>query len=494
MAHIGTNKSFYILIIFATLLTSCGIQANVPESYVEKDSLPRIYPDYVDVTLPVNIAPLNFMLMADQETPLVVRLSCQENEILAAGHGKIRFDLKAWHSLLEKAQGDNIQVEIFEQDAQNGDWQRYHPFFWHVTEPIDRYVSYRLIPPSYVMYEELHLCQRDLSSFDAKDFYNNINDEGRSPDHCINCHAFQDYRTDRMQFHVREDHGGTVFYDEGKISKRDLNRFNTISAGVYPAWHPTLDLIAYSTNKTMQHFHTVNTAKVEVQDRVSDLILYDVKQDTVHVIADGPMALEVFPAWSPDGTMLYYSVAQLDSTNQDVVENYEKIHYNICRRSFDASTLTFGDEELVIDAASDRLSAILPRISPDGRWMLFSLAPYGVFHIWHRESDLYLADLQDSTKVHALEAANSDRSDSYHNWSSNGQWIVFTSRRTDGNFTRLFFSHVDADGNASKAFEMPQEDPEYELLNGFSYNVPEFTIEPVKTDIKSLRSIVWKHN
>ena len=492
MAHFRTTKSLYLLALCAVLLSSCGIKTGLPDAYKDNDSLPCIYPDYIGVTLPDNIAPLNFMLIQEEKTPCVVRLLGQAHEVLVAGKGKIQFDLDEWHTLLEKSRGDSIRVEVFAQNMPDGGWQRYRSFSWYVAAPIDRYVSYRLIPPSYMMYEEIHLRQRDLSSFDAVDFYNNLNDEGRSPDHCINCHAFQNYKTDRMQFHVREDHGGTVFYDAGKLSKRDLNRFNTISPGVYPAWHPSLDLIAYSTNKTMQHFHTVNTAKVEVQDYASDLILYDVKRDTIHVIADGAMSLEVFPSWSPDGTKLYYSVAQLGGI-QDVVADYEKIRYNICRRSFDAETMTFGPEELVFDAASDSLSAILPRVSPDGRWLLFSMAPYGVFHIWHRESDLYLADFQDSLKVHPLAAANSDRSDSFHNWSSNGRWIVFTSRRTDGNYTRLFFAHVDADGNVCKALEMPQKDPEYELLNGFSYNVPEFTIEPVKTDIKQLRKLIWKH-
>lgn len=492
MAFHGSIKGFYLLIFLTSWLVSCS-SLGVPETYVETNICPNIYPDYAGVTIPENIAPLNFMLPDHEHAPCVARVSCKGEEIVAGGKGKLCFDIDAWHALLKVATGDSLKVEVFLQSKQDGTWTKYQPFYFHVADSIDAYVSYRLIPPAYMMYEELHLSQRNLSSFEVTDIYNNLNDEGRSPDHCINCHAFQNYRTDRMQFHVREDHGGTVFYDEGAISKRDLKRFNTISAGVYPAWHPTLDMVAYSTNQTMQHFHTVNTAKVEVQDKASDLVLYDVKKDTMHVIADGAMTLEVFPAWNPDGSMLYYSVAQVGGM-QNIVNNYDKVRYNICRRSFDATTLSFGPEELVYDAVSDSLSALLPRISPDGRWLLFSMAPYGVFHIWHHESDLYLADLQDSVRVHALDEANSDRSDSYHNWSSNSRWIVFTSRRVDGNYTRLYFSYIDAEGKAHKAFEMPQEDPEFELLHGYSYNVPEFTIEPVKTDIRKLRKLIWKNN
>ena len=74
-----------------------------------------------------------------------------------------------------------------------------------------------------------------------------------------------------------------------------------------------------------------------------------------------------------------------------------------------------------------------------------------------------------------LEEANSDDVDSYHSWSSNGRWIVFSSRRIDGLYTRPYFAYIDADGKASKAFCLPQKDPESfyrDLMK--SYNIPEF--------------------
>ena len=80
---------------------------------------------------------------------------------------------------------------------------------------------------------------------------------------------------------------------------------------------------------------------------------------------------------------------------------------------------------------------------------------------------------------YALEEANSDDADSYHAWSSNGRWIAFSSRRNDGNFTRVFFSYFDKQGKARKAFMLPQADPEEDVLLLKSYNVPELTREPI---------------
>lgn len=483
-----------ILVLLPALLASCS-SVSVPEEYVRNNETPRIYPDYVGVTIPSNIASLNFMLPEHEGDNCIARITSGGEEHVYGDKGKIIIPEDDWKTILASGRKDSITVEVFvEKSSAGADGSAakaiaYRSFTWHVAEPIDRYVAYRLIPPSYTMYEELRLCQRDLTTFDETVFYENKSG-GSAPNHCINCHSFQNYDTKRMQFHVREKHGGTVIVDNGAITKRNLKRSYTIGAGVYPSWHPGLNLIAYSTNKTMQHFHSVSTAKVEVQDAISDIILYDVRNDSVHVVSDAPYTLEVFPSWSPDGKYLYYSAAEVaDTTKQWIIDNYKSIRYNIYRRTFNAENLTFGSQELVLDAAADSLSALLPRVSPDGRYLLYSMAPYGVFHIWHKESDLFVKNLG-TGDTWPLSAANSPLADSYHNWSSNGRWIVFTSRRNDGNYTRLYMAYVDKNGVAHKAFEMPQADPDYELNNLCSYNVPEFIREPVKPTASQFADVV----
>ena len=84
-----------------------------------------------------------------------------------------------------------------------------------------------------------------------------------------------------------------------------------------------------------------------------------------------------------------------------------------------------------------------------------------------------LLDLETGT-VRTVTELNSDQTDSYHSWSSGGQWVVFSSRRIDGRYTRLFISHFDGKGHFSKPFLLPQEDPEFNQLRLKSYNIPEF--------------------
>ena len=78
-----------------------------------------------------------------------------------------------------------------------------------------------------------------------------------------------------------------------------------------------------------------------------------------------------------------------------------------------------------------------------------------------------------------VEEINSPDVESYHSWSDNGRWVVFSSRRYDGTYTRPFFAHIDKDGKASKPFELPCADPDYHRQFMRSYNIPEFMRGPV---------------
>ena len=123
-----------------------------------------------------------------------------------------------------------------------------------------------------------------------------------------------------------------------------------------------------------------------------------------------------------------------------------------------------------------------PKASYDGRYMMFTLIDYGYFSIWHEESDIWLMDLT-TGEAKPLEAINSEDAESYHNWSENSRWIVFTSRRQNGLYSQLFISSIDENGNATKPFLLPQENPlEYYDETLYSFNVPNFTKTKVAFD------------
>jgi len=198
--------------------------------------------------------------------------------------------------------------------------------------------------------------------------------------------------------------------------------------------------------------------------------------------------MQTFPYWSPDGKFLYFVASSYkphgkgltdDEVYTDMAINYKDIKYNIIRIPFDLKTHKFGQQDTVFSASKIGKSATFPRVSPDGKYLLFTMGDYGNFHIWHKSSDLYLMNLQ-SKAVRNLKELNSPDVESYHSWSSNGRWIIFSTRRDDGSYTRLYIGYFDKKGQAHKPFILPQKDPGFYKQFFKSYNIPEFTIEPVR--------------
>ena len=492
---------FYTLLLAATLLllSSCVNHPDVPSSSKEAKYLPAIFPDYCNVTVPYNIAPLNFMLPGDQYEACVARISTPDGQQQTYGDGvKVQIPESEWHDMLNASKGKSLKVEVWGQKA--GEWLSFTPFEIRVAkEPIDEYVSYRLIEPSYVAWTFMEIAQRNLTSFEETQIFNNeITMNDRTIGQCINCHSYQNYKTDSMLFHVRLANSGTVIVNDGKVSRVNMKRDYTISSGVYPSWHPTAKLVAFSTNRTRQGFHTLNPNKIEVYDEASDLILYDVETDSVQVVSNDSTLLEVYPTWSPDGKYLYYCKSvplPEEMRDKDIRTTYPKVQYNLYRRSFNLATHGFGEEELVYDAASKDKSVTLPRVSPDGRYLLFAIGQYGCFHIRHNDGDIVCMPLDQElplTQNIDLTNVNSEgRPDSYPSWSSNGHWIMVASRREDGNYCRVYFSYFH-DGKVEKAFLMPQEDPEYNTFLLKSYNRPEFMVEPVKISVEEFSKVFDK--
>ena len=478
------TKIYTLLLVAMALLGAVSCSPSLPESPVQSKKSPEIYPDYKSVTIPCNIAPLTFEIKEKGATSFLTRFSVGEKEFLLSGRDVVP-SLAEWRELLSAfSKPGKVKVDTYFK--KDGTWYVNNAFYINVSpDSIDRYLSYRLIPPSYVAYEKLDIIQRDLTSFDEEVVYCNMLLSAEQNGQCINCHHYKNYKTDNMQFHARQHLGGTFFVHNGKLGKIDLKTDSTISAGVYPAFNPVYDVVAYSVNKTGQVFHTVDYNKVEVQDEASDLILYNPVKNTVSHISRGVNDLEVFPCWSADGRTLYYCCAHFEvkdtanSYTKEEIIRYDEIKYDILSRRWNPDTYEFSEPDTLLACSRMGKSASLPRVSPDGRYILFALGEYGCFHVWHRDADIYMLELA-TRRLIPLENSNSDDAESYPTWSSNGKWIMFSSRRDDGNYTRVYIAHVGPDGRTSKAFILPQSNPAFYSLYDKSFNRPEFTIEPVR--------------
>lgn len=503
------KKTIYLILYVVSLLTiSCQQTPVIPTSFQELAEQAVIYPDYRDVTIPANIAPLNFIVKDSIAQDFVAELKGDKGGSLIAGStdGTIQLDTTAWRSLLSGNRGSLIIVNIYAEHPEG--WVKYKAHTLTVAEEeIDPYLSYRLIEPGYELYRQLGLYQRNLTNWDVKVIYENNRTFSDEDNHCVNCHNYQNYSTDRMLFHVRANHGGTIIIDKDKAEKIIIKDSTILTSGVYPSWHPKHNWVAFSTNKTGQTFHIYSEERIEVIDEGSDLLFYDADKGEVSHILRTRNAMETFPCWSPDGTKLYYCSAgteAIDSIPDSLpkqaidsiaslwyISHWDSLLYDLKCMTFNEKTRQFGEPEMVVDAASQHKSISVPRVSPDGRYILYTQGDYGQFHIWHKSSDLWVKDLENDT-CYALQEANSPDVDSYHTWSSNGRWIVFSSRRMDGNYTRPHIAYFDKQGRAHKAFCLPQEDPMHNVLLLKSYNVPELTKNAVQVSEETLKQCIYQ--
>jgi hypothetical protein len=482
--HRIQNKLMAMLLFAALLFASCTHQ--VPEQAKCLLVTAKTYPDYNEAVIPYNIAPLNFLIKENKGEYLIKIFGKRGKAIIVFGQ-TVKIPFREWKDLLTANKGDTIFTIIYtKKDTQ---WFSYSAILNFVApDAIDPYISYRLIEPSYVAYEGMSINQRNITSFKEKVLFDNRLFSKEENGQCVNCHNFRNYnREGFMQMHVRQYLGGTLIIDNKDIKKINLKTGDVISPGVYPSWHPKELFIAYSVNNTGQNFHTRDIQKIEVMDTESDIILYDVKHNEVSMVENSPNDFETFPSWSTDGKFLYYTSAHFvyaqrndkKAMQAEIANRYDEIHYDLLRKPFNMEKRSFGKTDTIFRAAAIGKSVAFPRESPDGKYLLFTLGDFGNFHIWHKSSDLYLMNLQ-TRETRPMVEINSADVESYHDWSSNGRWIIFSSRRDDGSYTRPYIAWFDTTGRAHCPFILPQEDPLFYSQFLKSYNVPQFMVQPVK--------------
>ncbi len=460
-----TNIFIFATIVLALLLSAC----NKPDNNVLIiEQTANIHPNYQGTVIPYNIAPLNFMIR-EEGTHFMVRFAIagKDSFEVSCRNGKVSIPLRKWKKLLEAHRGEQMDVNIFVKKVSG--WERYSPLkFTIANEPIDSYLAYRLIEPGYETWTHMGIYQRCLENFNEDPILLNRLTDGS----CMNCHSFCKNDPETMLFHIRAQNSGTLFVKDGQVSKVDTKAPGMISAGVYPRWHPEGRYVAFSVNNTMQGFHTTNNNKVEVYDDASDLILFDTQNNTAATtkLISSQARFETFPEWSPDGKYLYFCSAKARQMPQE----YDSVRYDLMRIAFDISSGNFSNQiETVLSSEDTGKNITLARIPPDGKYVVFCMSDFGTFPVWHRESDLYIMDLE-TKEMRNLSTINSEQSESYHSWSSNGRWMVFGSRRMDGSFTRPYICYFDTKGNAHTPFILPQKDPQYYDYFIKSYNIPEF--------------------
>ena len=436
--------------------------SHAPKDVVELDTLPPIYPDYCNVTIPENIAPLNFLLRADCEA---IEVKAGELVLNASGNEAV-FDIDDWKTLMQQSSGKDIEVTI--TALVNGTWKQYKSFRWQVVgDRVDPYLTYRLIEPDYEIWNHVQIQQRCVENFEV----NALGHYEQLENRCMNCHTYANQDPQLSMMYVRGPGGGAILNSNGELQK--LN----IPGSVYFGFSPTGRYITYSTQKIIPAFHSLASKRLEVYDAASNVFVADMQEHRVisSPLLSDSLKFETFPTFSPDGKYIYYCAADTVSLPRDI----KNLQYSLVRIPFDETTGTIGTQ---VDTLFSQRSVCHPRISPDGRYLLYTVADYGTFPIWHPEADLQMMNLQTGA-IDSLSIVNSEKRDTYHAWSSNSHWFVFASKRDDGLYGKPYFCYVDSQGKAHKPFCLPQQHPTFYDNNLKSFNAPELGKGKVPFDV-----------
>lgn len=468
--------------VMSLLLVSCVHQVESPKAIAE---LPPIYPDYHGVTIPAGLAPLDFNVIADGVNRVDVVVKGSKGGELHTQGDYADFDIEEWQQLTEQNVGGDLLVTVC-VEKEDG-WYQYQDFTIHVSNyPLEDYgLTYRRIPPGYEVGGNIGIYQRDLHSFDEYP----ILTETAVPGRCMNCHTPNRTDPSRLTLQIRGEGGGTMVQKDGVQTWLNTKTDSTKAAGSYAYWHPDGNYCAYATNSVHQSFFTGTGQRIEVYHRFSDIIILDTRTNELVL---SPLLqtpdLEIFPAFSADGKTLFYST----SKPFRVPAEYEKVKCSLCALAFDAARGTYGEvADTLLNGPQDDCSYTLARPSYDGRWLMYCKSSRSNFPVCQPDADLWMMDLQ-TRECRKMDEVNSDDVESYHNWSSNSRWFVFTSKRENGMYAQLYLASVDDEGRATKPFLLPQRNPKkfyFEMMD--SYNVPDFTRTKVEFDMKEAHRQVF---
>lgn len=519
------------LLTGALLLGLAAKRVQKKQIYMAEQPL-AILPAYADsIVLPPNIAPLGFTPADPGYTIASVRFSAfvYAADTTATEAGAVVFEpwpekfeaghLRQWHELLASARNGFIRVDITAYpDGRPDSLQAFPPLRWFIAdEPIDPYIVYRTSIFEDASYHHLVIEQKNLENFETKPLLDNF----MMNNNCMNCHACEGNNINNFIVHLRATLTGTLLAKDGELTKLRVPDEYPGLRLVYPSWHKGGDFIAFSTNQVYsQHFSTPRRKGLVTVDTLGDIVLLDTR--TLELFSCPELTDEayddVFPCFSADGRSLFFCRAPARGTEAEAralarerrqarhsaadslffrngeqladwldvsderIEKANALRADLMQIDFDPETRQFSNLRTVVRFSDLNLSATMPFASPDGEYLVVSALPTTTFSV-QVMGDLYKVYLKDGYRIEPIHSLNTDGSETFHTFSSNGRWMVFASNRETFGIPELYISHVTG-GVFAKPFILPQAETDFYARNLRAFLFPFLSTEPAKFDAR----------
>jgi len=190
--------------------------------------------------------------------------------------------------------------------------------------------------------------------------------------------------------------------------------------------------------------------------------------------ADDPRFVQMGAVWNPDGQSLVFARASAADPYPPGVPlaqfagdpNETPMQYDLYRIPFDNGK--GGAPQPIAGASRNGMSNTFPKVSPDGRWIVFVQCRNG--QLMRPDSQLYIVPAAGGQARRMR--CNTSKMNSWHSFSPNGHWLVFSSK-VRGPYTQLYLTHIDADGNDSPAILIDNT-----TAANRAANIPEFVNIP----------------
>ena len=306
---------------------------------------------------------------------------------------------------------------------------------------------------------------------------------------CGNCHSFsRDGRTLGMDL----DGPGAPDIDKGAYALVDvapttvIREEDVFSWNAFPGRPPGKQTIGFLSRVSPDGRHVVSTVNEEVyvanfaNHRFLQVfyptrgILAVFARDTGELMAlpgaDDPAYVHCDPVWTPDGEHIVFARAAARDPYRPGVPlathandpNETPIRYDLYRIPFSGGH--GGTAVPITGASGNGMSNTFPKVSPDGRWLVFVKCANG--QLMRPDSRLWIVPASGGAAREL--SCNAGPMNSWHSFSPNGRWLVFSSKRNTP-YTQMFLTHLDAFGEASPAVLVPNS-----TASNRAVNLPEF--------------------